>query len=72
VASPRSHKTSVKLRILPQVKSRVLVFPGLPGCLIFIIADGVGRVGISSIIQVMSTPGLRSLGLDVALLGIDA
>jgi hypothetical protein len=43
----------------------VLVGPGSPDCLVFFMAEGSGR-GPSAIICAMSTPDLRSLGLDAA------
>jgi hypothetical protein len=39
--------------------------PGLPGCLIFTMADDVGAAMVLGIIIMATpTPGLRSLGLD--------
>jgi hypothetical protein len=63
----RSHKAKVKPVFYlgwSHVSSWGL---GLPGCLVFIVVDGVGAAMVPGIIiMVTPTHGLRTLGLDIA------
>jgi hypothetical protein len=46
VASPgRGHRAKVKPSVLPGVKPHVLVGPGSPGSLVFLMVDNVSSVG---------------------------
>jgi hypothetical protein len=67
LALGRNHKARIKLAFYLGWSRAYSLDPGLPGCLVFTIADDVGAAMVPSIIiMAMPTPDLRSLGLGAA------
>jgi hypothetical protein len=63
----RSRKARVKLVFYLRWSHTYSWGPGLPGCLVFTMADDMGAAMVPGvIIMATPTPGLRSLGLGVA------